>query len=363
MIPTLTQKSQRPLDYISPRIGDIMFYERVPVEKVVDNLSLAYGAAHPLPSLWANHKLAAIKADPNEAGMQRIYWLAERPSQEAYNWELEDDTSTQWPRLVQTWVILRSAFTGLDLAVTAPSAYGHTWTRIGEREKRTGDEITDGLFVVLQVVWEDIRSPLYRQKIDDESGQIVTVEIQKVPAGTAAQQADAQGYIVEVEPINTRWGISTKDKVSAMMGAGVRSYQIHAPWPWPPVLMGFLLRTNVDNTAGYDYSMKTWDDLCLIDVQEFWSLTPPTLSAPTTLGKTSVVWKGGLLSVALPECLHPLITITESAGGSTVWRTWPATSFVDWPPTVEVYRSVRPHPKGGYAVVKWTVHSPVGVVG
>lgn len=363
MNPVLTPTSQRPLDFISPRIGDLLFFERVPVEKVVNNASLSYGSAHPKPSQYPNHKLAAIKADPNEAGMQRLYWLAERSSQQDYNWELEDDTSEQWPRLTQTWVILRSSFTGLNMAVTAPSAYGHTWTRIGERERRTGDEITDGLFVILQVIYEDITNPLRKERIDEGSGQVVSMSIKMVPVGTAGQAADAQGYITTVDPINTHWGIATTDRISAAIGTGVRSYSKYVPYPWPPVLMGFRLRLNVDLSYGYDYALKTWDGECLVNVREYWNLTPPAMSAPTNLGKTGIRWNGSLVNIDIPECLHGIISITETANGRTVFRNYPRTPLLDWPTSIVVYPSVHPFPGGGYWVTEWSVFSPVGIVG
>lgn len=340
-----------------------MFYELVKVESVVNDATLAYGTAHPKPSQYPNHKLAAIKPDPNEPGMQRFYYLAERLAQEAYNWEIAEVTRSQWPRLVQTWVFLREDFTTLEMSVTAPSSYGRVWTRIEEEERRTGDEITDGLFIVLQVTYEDISNDVVSRQIDPDSGRAVEIRLRKVPAGTAAQQANALGYITEIEGLNRRWALSTKRPVSGLIGVGVRDYQIHRPWPWPPVLMGFATKTNVDGSFGFDYAMKEWDDECLIDVREFWSQTAPRLSAPTTLGKTAIVWSGALLgNINVPPCLHSQVILREEANGEARQRTYAATLYTDWPVSITVYNSVRPFPGGGYRVETYTIYSPKGIV-
>lgn len=302
-----------------------------------------------------------------EKGTIRAMFLdASMPSgQVAYNYEVTDDDEARWPRLVQNWIVPRASFTGTRMTsgIVAPPALGRTWTRTGEREVRFQNGALDGLFILLQITWEDISSPLRRQRIDVDSGRIVTVEIRKVPAGTAGQQVDAQGHIREIDPINTRWALETKDAVSGLVGVGVRDYRMHRPYPWPKVMVGFALVNNVDLSIGYEYQMKQWDDECLIDVLEYWSPTRPAVPSPTVLGATSIRWNGVLVpNINIEPCLHSLITITEFANSRTRFKVYPATRYQDWPASVTIYPSVRPHPKGGYYVTRWIVYAPQGVI-
>lgn len=355
----------RPIpSHITPLVVDVLFFEKVNRDTPQYRTVPAYNTAHPNAQMWPDHVLCYVEPS-DEPGWENWWFVANFTTQGNYNYEVGADLNNRWPSLTQTWIIERSLYTGPghNTGITAPPALGYTWTRLGDSEGRIGNDKLDSRFVVLKISYEDITQALITQRIDNDSGQIVIVETRRVPVGTAAQKVNSQGYIVEIEPTNTLWSISTKDRVSALMGAGIRSYSVHRPWPWPPVLMNFITLVGGGGDFIFNYSLKSWDDECLIDVREYWSQTAPALAAPTTLGKTSIRWNGELLNINIPECLHPEFTVTETQGGTTVWRTFPATLFVDWPPTVTIFPSVRPHPKGGFSIVEWTVHSPVGVVG
>lgn len=351
--------------HFTPLSVDVLFYERVNRDTAQWRAVPAYNTAHPNSENWPNHFFVYSEPD-DEPGWERWWYVADPALQHLYNFETTANLQTQWPSLTQTYLIERSLYTGPGhtAGITAPPSLGKVWTRMGDAESRIGVDKLDSRFVVLKISYEDITLPLTRQRIENDSGQIVIVEIHKVPVGTAAQMVNAQGYIVEVAPINTQWSLSTKDKVSALMGQGERNYQIHRPWPWPPVLIGLSIRLNVDLSFGYDYVMKSWDDVCLIDVREYWSQTAPALSLPPTMGKTSIVWRGALLPpINIPECLHTLVFIKEEADGNVVQRVYPATAYTNWPATIVLVVSVQPHPQGGFRVTQWTVHSPVGITG
>lgn len=353
--------------HFTPLSVDVLIFERVERDTSQWRTVPAYNTAHPNTAKWPNHFF--VYAEPDDApGWERWWYVADPLTQHLYNFEVANTLQNQWPQLTQTYLIERALYTGPGhtSGIVAPPALGKVWTRMGDGESRIGVEKLDSRFVVLRINYEDISDPILRQRIDKGSGQKVTVEIRKVPASTAAEQVNAQGYIVEVEPINLDWALSTKDKVSAMTGAGVRNFQMHRPYPWPPVLLGFATNTNVEGGQGYDYVMKTWDDECLIDVQEYWNETRPALSAPSTLGKTSIRWNGAHLNINIEPCLHPQINITETGSGaspSVRFRIYPATLYTDWPVSITVYPSVRPFPGGGYAIIKWVIYSPKGIVG
>lgn len=350
--------------YITPLNVDVIFWEKVNSDSAQWSTPPVYGTAHPNAVNWPTHKLVFVE-ESDEPGWQRWWYVADFQTQGLYNYEAELNLSTEWPKLTQTWIIPRAIYTGPGhtSGITAPPALGKTWRRMGDAEARIGQQTLDSLYVVLRIFYEDISLPLYRQRIDSGSGQIVNMEMRKVPAGTAGQTANTAGYIVEVAPINIQWSLSTKDRVSAMIGAGVRQYTIHRPFPWPPVLINFQLRLNIDLSIGYDYSLKTWDGECRIDVREYWSLTAPATGSPINIGKTSIRWNGALVNINIPECLHPFIQIKETGNNRVVWRNYPATPYTDWPSSQVIYPSINPHPNGGYMVTQWTVYSPQGIVG
>lgn len=367
-IKTVPKQTRTPyvpiLSHISPNVADTLFFEKVNRDTAAYHNPPVYGTPHPNAQDWPNYFFVYMEPS-DESGWENWYFCADLIAQGNYNFEASLNLQNEWPRLTQTWILPRSIYTGPGhtSGITAPPTLGKIWERTGDSETRIGFEKLDSIFILLRIDWEDISSAIYRQRIDDESGQIVIVEMRKVPVGTAAQQADPTGYITEIAPINVEWSLSTKDKVSSLIGAGIRNYTIHRPFPWPPVLISFRLRLNVDLSIGFDYSIKQWNGECRIDVSEYWSLTAPAIGDPSVLGGTAIRWNGALVNVNIQETLHPEAFISETENGLTVFRTYPATPFVDWPSTQVVYPSVRPCPKGGFNITKWVVHSPVGIVG
>jgi hypothetical protein len=106
-------KEVRVLTRLTPRVGDILFYDRKEAGKYRSGEVLlpANGTAHPLTSKWPHHKLCAILED-GEEGWLRFYYAAERSFQHLYNWELDRGEGAALPRCRQTWVIPRATTLG-----------------------------------------------------------------------------------------------------------------------------------------------------------------------------------------------------------------------------------------------------------
>lgn len=134
-----------------------------------------WGAAHPETSKFPDHKLVAIKPD-DEPGWVRVYYAATRASQEDYNYEIDNVGRDMWPSCLQTWVLLRSeGVPNITTLATPPTFSGaFTWTRMNRMVKRTGDPITDSLFVIVEVEYWDVTQPIYNYDFDQLTRLMVT---------------------------------------------------------------------------------------------------------------------------------------------------------------------------------------------
>lgn len=229
---------KRVLDFISPKIGDFIFYERVKAELVNKPTGLMpadYGGAHGLASVYPDHKMVAVKPDPEE-GWVRVYYAKERANQEAYNYEVDAPLDDDWPRLVQTWVILRSAYTGPGMSVTAPPALGKTWTRTGDVERRTGDEITDSLFVVLRVFYRDISTVLVDWEQDPETRDTVKIERQIVSG--MAVPTFATGTEVTQKALGTGFSLRVTRTINSGSAPTAYNLAIWVPFRRPTLMYG-----------------------------------------------------------------------------------------------------------------------------
>ena len=90
--PSPPPRKQRVLNFVSPKVADIIFYElrdgRLPQYKTTP----AYGTAHPDKRKYPNHKLVFVTpATASEDGWQKWYYAASRESQDDYNFEIDGD--------------------------------------------------------------------------------------------------------------------------------------------------------------------------------------------------------------------------------------------------------------------------------
>lgn len=169
---------------------------------------LAYGTAHPEPSRFPNHKLVAVKPDPQREGFSRYYYAATRASQETYNYEVDNPSKDMWPVLIQTWVLLRSEGVPNITSLTAPPTFSSafTWTRMDRRVKRIGDPILDSLFVIVEVEYWDVSTNRVHYDFDQQTRLLVT-ETRSIVASSSTptqsssvvtQQDLGNGYAIRI---------------------------------------------------------------------------------------------------------------------------------------------------------------------
>jgi hypothetical protein len=167
--PSPPPRKQRVVNFVSPEIADLIFYElrdgRLPKYKNPP----AYGTAHPDATTYPHHKLVVIRpATDAEDGWQRWYYARARGTsvptsspngtftdQDAYNFEIEGDE-----QLTRTYIIPRAQFLGnaapyASYTYAAPTV-GTADSRFTEfkfREEnilRTRDSTIDAYFIVIQ---------------------------------------------------------------------------------------------------------------------------------------------------------------------------------------------------------------------
>ena len=134
MPPTPPPRKQRVVNFVSPDIGDLIFYElrdgRLPKYKNPP----AYGTAHPDSVMYPNHKLVFVTpAGADEDGWQKWYYARARSetaagvaslantitSQNDYNFEIQGDEV-----LIRTYIFPRADYLASSYASSVKLAAG-----------------------------------------------------------------------------------------------------------------------------------------------------------------------------------------------------------------------------------------------
>lgn len=159
-----------------------------------------------------------------ERDLIRLTFITTPPAvatQAVYNYEVEDGTGPdKWPRLKQTFVLLRSGYTK-GMAVTAPpAASGTGWTRTGEREANIPDERLHALFVVLEVFYSTTAATRTDYKFNPETGTLITTVAAWVAntAGAPPVPAQSSGVNVTQEQVSELWSLRLTETNAAVTG-------------------------------------------------------------------------------------------------------------------------------------------------
>lgn len=359
---------------VSPFPGDIVVVEVV-------NATLfpkipEFGAPHPNSSKYPNHRFGWA-GDPAQNGAQPLYYVAERESQHLYNWEI--DSSAEWPRVVQTFVVPREQFdiTSLDYAPPPPEKWNCSEYQITEvQQRRMDDQRFDSLFVRVNVVREKIIEPLRGVSFDSDTGVLVTTEKQKVPAGTSASGISPTGEYSEIQPLNSAWAIRTTKKAAGIVGLAVggvatRSYPIVVNYSWPGVLLGANVFFPELQRGGYgpaivrpNYLRSAYNGPCVALVVETWTIDMPTATPGVTMNPADVEWDGRLFQFRANNVLHSGLTFYETPGTDHptykyYWleQYYPATWPANWPDYVTSQITTRPY-FGGWLQQEVRVYNP-----
>jgi hypothetical protein len=335
-----------------------------------------FGAPHPNSSKYPNHRFGWA-GDPLQNGSQPLYYVADRQSQHLYNWET--DNASEWPRVVQSFVILRDEFdvNSRDYAPPPPDAIDCSDYQITQvQQRRMDDQRFDSLFVRVNVVRENIIEPLRGVTFDSETGILVTTEKQKVPAGTPGSGISPDGTYSTIEPLNSAWAIRTTRKASGIVaqasgGTATRTYPIVVNYSWPAVLGSVRVFFPTLKSGGLGPAIVRpiwWKDAyngpCVAEVVETWTLTQPTATLGETMNPGDIEWNGLLFSFRASNILHSGMSFYETPGTNHptyayyyqqqyYGRTQPGT----WPTYVTSQIDVRPY-FGGWLKREIRVYNP-----
>jgi hypothetical protein len=162
-----TPQRQRVLSFVSPDVGDLLFYETVDVQRVGDTNVPPYGTPHPDYKKWPDHKLVLISASDANSDRQgryfRYYYAAERQNQDEYNFECGSSQigGLTVNTVTRTYITLRSSFDPnaavLEIGSAMPNVpegkFTGSWVLYDSDQKRIGNQELDSLFVVEQRVY------------------------------------------------------------------------------------------------------------------------------------------------------------------------------------------------------------------
>lgn len=372
-IPTPIQKIPA-----TPLIGDLLVSETVDTKVAVNATFPEFGTPHPNSARWPNHKFGWVEA--GEKGIQRWVYVADRANQHLYNWEV--DNSAERPTVKQTFLIPRDEFEDGNLTYTPPTFLDtNDYQMVAVVQGRSDIAKLDNLYVVVQVVWEDLSVILSGQELDTETGVLLPYSKEKVPAGTPGEAVNLSGSYSEVQPVNSLWSIKTTKQAAGLAGSANNGSAVRAPYPvvvnysWPPVLNSqtpFSVFRPPLRAGGYGRAIVTpnylrdgYDGPCVAMVFEEWTLNPPSISTVNNaMFPAPINWEGALLQVSIPPTLHQGFQIWETSGTNHpdykyyyFQQNIRATVPTDWPPYIDSKVDVRPY-FGGYLSRRIRIFNP-----
>ena len=217
-----------------------------------------------------------------------------------------------------------------------------------------------------------VTGPKVSAEYDELTGRIYDVTEEIVPAGTAGSELDpATGLFSTVKQIDQYYAIKTTRRPTALgTGDDSISYETIKNWYWPPVLTG-LTFFSIERLDGEIYKVgqnitfqEGYSGPCKAVITESWSTTPVSSPAITPMIETPINQDFATVSVRVPACLHPTITLTEVIGTShpvlkyaTITKTFPGTYYTAWPATIVAAFDQQPY-RGGYRIQKTVIYSP-----
>lgn len=194
-------------------------------------------------------------------------------------------------------------------------------------------------------------------ELDRRSGLTMPLKRRIVNAGVSGASTNNDGVYVDVERLTLGKSLTIERLVTAMQSSDEITWQEWRAFPWPPVLTDYGFIQYPRGNFGFEYDMKVYSGEVRCDVTLVWTKDPPEeLTDPVIMIPTTIKW-GGAGAFTLPACLHEGIIITETEGGSTYSKTYPATNYEDWPDVVTRLLSVEPF-MGGFFTTYGDFYKP-----
>ena len=111
-------KRKRIVNYPTPLIGDVLFYELVHLDRME---TPEYGTPHPDTIRWPHHKLVFVKPIDEVGDHYQFWYAADRENQDLYNWEsgIANLGGKKFDTVVRTYVIPRDEYDPEELQMGA----------------------------------------------------------------------------------------------------------------------------------------------------------------------------------------------------------------------------------------------------
>jgi hypothetical protein len=390
-------KRQDNRTFPTPLVGDILFSQIEDCSRI--NMP-SYGTPHPDTAKWPSHKLVYIRpVDNARDGIYEFFYAADRSNQDTYNWEFTKANigGQAFDAVQRTYVTPRASFTpatpamGSAMPNTPASLFTGSYVLAERKQGRIGDQVLDSLYVVDVHVYVK-RCTLTNIGTDELNGKAL-YSTETLYYATEVITGGLTSSALFADPTNAYWGLQTdgtersgrqiscewyaitvKQVVSGTIADGivaVSSYNTTQRYYWPAVLGTFELMSWVRNDGGtdvfprYTFAPDAYNGACKALVERSWSKSPQTLSTIVQMLPTPVTYACPYFTMAIPECLHPVVTAKCDTGssdpiyvlntGST--RTIPATNYTSWPSSIVASDEQDPY-RGGYLRTKVTIYKP-----
>ena len=185
-----TPQRQHVLQWLSPDVRDILFYETVDATRPNGSTSPfeipEYGTPHPDTRRWPDHKLVFAKQADEQGQLYHFYYAVDRQEQDKYNLEFNRGLE-----VVRTYILPRDndvssdpddvngyggpvEFPTTGAQFTMPE--GKEWAFVDQSVKRISGPL-DGLYVVVQRRWVEKKTVECRYDAELELNVKITKEI------------------------------------------------------------------------------------------------------------------------------------------------------------------------------------------
>lgn len=392
-------KRQRVLDFLTPDVGDLLFYETVEGFRMEFP---PYGTPHPDSTRWPDHMFVfALPAD--EGGTTyRKYYAARREAQDRYNFEFSESSigESTFDSITRTYVVLRSEFdpygedapkAGDPMPAVPDERFGGQFIFKDRKQVRINDQRLDALFVIEQRVY--VKRVTARQIGTDQLNGRPLVSETTLHYGTEVISGGLTMAQLLADGSNEFWGlradgteasgrrlsdnwyeITVRQVVAGTMSDGVlvvQSYDTNSNYYWPPVLDTLEFLDWQRRDGGTDifpairFDPEGYNGPCETLIQRTWSPTPFAIPAVEPMLPTRIYYGSPFFTLNIPECLHGDIdavcdigtsdpVYTQNTGSA---RRFPATNHIEWPESIVADDDQEPY-RGGYMRTVRTVFPP-----
>lgn len=331
MLPQAPVRS-RTINPVTPLIADVLFTELVDCNR---RELPAYGTAHPDINKWPNHKLCLIKpfADGKREEIYTFYYVADRESQDLYNWEYTqaDIGGTKFDATTRTYVIPRSEYDPTegedvfsDLGEQSEQETGSTFGTLVDRQiARTGEGELDSLYVVVKNTYAAL-AILVEYKYDEAFGCLLRSTQELVPHSDSTESSVVDNLVTTVSDLTSRWRvITTQEIVCEELMDGIE-YFFTDDFSFPAVLGGVRQDIWPRRDGGSETFLSPWfrrmafKGPCIFRMEEQWQKDPFDLSGvlPSLYNAQPmpIVVSTPMFSLSVDPCLHDEFELDVSTG-------------------------------------------------